>query len=179
MVSGFFLSPFFLLLCAGLIAGGTAVWLRAGGLEEKIPLKRIFLAYGMVGLMSILISLVDSYVPQDIALSKWKVAPENYWGVQIRTWIEGSLMLWVAGMTGIAFVGLGLLSGLYKLGLATTPILLLCTIPISVLFAYLQKSEFRAEHFWYDVKYFTSLHLLLAFAFALGLRLPWRTKAIS
>jgi hypothetical protein len=176
MGSEIFLSPYFLIFCATLIAAGTAIWLQSGGLDKKIEIKSLIKAYLLVGAMSALISLVDAYVPQEIAASKWKVSADNYWRAQIQSWVSEFFMLWIAGMLGIAYIGLGILAGLYKLGKATAPMLLLCTLPLSIAFAYLQNSEFRADHLWYDIQYFTVLHLLLAFAFATGLRLPWRTE---
>jgi hypothetical protein len=152
--------------------------LKAGG--PRFPIARSQLLFGYLGatVICIVVAGVSSYVPPEEALSKWHVPPENYWEALRNEFTVLLVLFMYAALIGIALVGAPIIFALARAGRATAPWLLLTSVIISLVGAWLlvQINQPSSASFMRDAPYIAGLHFLVALGFCVGARLPWRSR---
>jgi hypothetical protein len=173
-----FASPFVILFVLTLVIGASSVHYRDNARAPVVNARRLIVGYIAVVLCCSVMAAVSSYVPQAEAASKWHVSPENYWSVQLRSYFVALTLMACVALLGVAFVGVPIMFGLARFGLATAPIVLAASIPVSIVAAVLLSAgdspAFR--HLGLTVVYLIGQHLLLALSFCVAVGLPWHRR---
>ena len=107
--------------------------------------------------------------------------PEDYWRVQMNTFLATFVLLGFVALLGIAAIGLPIIRMLHKRALATVPWVLLSSVLVSAVVAVwmglVEQPRFR--HLADFLTYVVATHLVISFAFCMGARLPWRARVAS
>jgi hypothetical protein len=181
MGAEFLASPFFVLVTLVVVIGASAIHYSNDISKPVVSPRRLLVAYLSVVFLCSVIAAFSSYVPQAEAATKWHVSSENYWEVQVHSYLVNFTLTACIALIGIALVGLPIVIALGRRGLATVPWVLVASVPVSVATAIFASAgdhpTFR--HLAYTIKYFGGMHLLLALSFCLGAGLPWRRGAYT
>jgi divalent metal cation (Fe/Co/Zn/Cd) transporter len=156
-----------------------AVFIGTSSTPLPSELSRLRVLGGFAGIVvaGLLFTAVSSYVSPEEA-KRFGVTPENYASALWRQFVVLATLVVYLGLIGCAFIGLPITLALAKRGLATTPMVIAASVPISlalVCFLGLASSATPtrlARH----ALYVAGSHAFLAFGFALGARLPWRRQ---
>jgi hypothetical protein len=163
------------LLVLGLAVFG-AVHLGAGSGHPHRHLSRLRLLWGFcaVAIAAVGMAAVDSYVPPSEAF-RFGVGSENYWGALWRQFAVLVVLVTYIALLGCAAVGVPIIVQLAKRGMATVPIVVVVSIPISlaVLVPLGLASSTGYSRLARDLVWLAGSHAVMAFAFAVGARLPW------
>jgi hypothetical protein len=171
MAAGMILSPLGLIICV-LIPAITVL------LARRPHLSAARLAAGYIGALFALAIVVgvSSYVSPQDAVSVWHIPPDRYWAAIIEDFVGTYVVGAFASIVGISFVGIPVLIGLSRLGVATVPWFVASALAISTAIAIL---AYALMHSFSDITFLGILgflvvtHGILAFGFALAARLPW------
>jgi ABC-type Fe3+-siderophore transport system permease subunit len=156
------------------LASATAYYSgRQSPLVAKQDLTRGYLA---VVLACILLSAISAYVSPEEASNKWQVPPERYWPVLLNAYLTTLILMGSVAVVGLAIVGFPIVVALGKFGRATTPHVLLASVFVSAALVLLLSIGDSTPflRLGSQLASLTGLHLILAFCFCLGARLPWR-----
>jgi ABC-type sugar transport system permease subunit len=176
-IAGMLSHPIALLLGVGLLFVISSAQYDRPGLQ---PISARQLPWGYVAALAACaaIAAASSHISEAEALSKWKVPAEDYWRVQVNTFLSLFVPLGFVALIGIAAIGLPITRMLHRRGLATVPWVLLCSVPVSVVVAVwislLEHPRFR--HLGDHLKYVVATHLVISLAFCVGARLAWRAR---
>lgn len=166
----------------GLLVLGLAIFgaVYFGGKTSPSPARhlsriRLLTGLGTVAVTAIAISAVGSYVPSAEA-ARFGVAPENYWTALWHQFAVLAVLLTYVAVLGCATVGVPVVVQLAKREIATVPIVVAASIPISLTVLVPLGLASSADSAWLAKVFIwlTGSHALFAFAFALGAGLPWR-----
>jgi hypothetical protein len=176
-IAGMLSHPIGLLLGIGLLFVISSAQYDRPGLQP-IPAKQLPWGYLAALAACVVIAAADSYVSEAEALSKWKVLPEDYWRVQVNTFLAEFVLLGFVALFGIAAIGLPIIRMLHKHALATVPWVLLSSVLVSVVVA-VWMSLVEVPRFHHLVDFLRSVvatHLVISLAFCVGARLPVRAR---
>jgi hypothetical protein len=125
--------------------------------------------------MATLLAAKSSYVSPEEAL-RFGVSPENYAGALAREFsMQATISIYVA-VVGCSLVGIPVTVWLAARGRATAPALVALSLAISAatVVALGALSGISPNHILAALPLFAGAHALLALAFAVGAKLPWR-----
>lgn len=175
-----FLSTIFLHPVALLILGFAvfaAVYLGEVSDSSEVRLSRARLLCGFIGVLlaAVTLAAVASYVPPSEAVS-FGVAPENYWEALWNQFLVLAVLIVYVALIGCAAIGVPVIVQLAKRNLATAPLVVAMSVPISlaVLVPLMLASSSGPGRLVRDLAWATGAHAVFALSFAVGARLPWR-----
>ena len=154
-----------------------AVFIGAEVTESYQSLSRGRLLAGFVAVfvLSLALAGAGSYVSPEAA-SKFGVAPENYWSAVWRQFTTLAVLLSYLSLLGCAAFGVPIVTQLAKRRLATVPLVVAASVPVSlaIVGSLAMLSTAPTVRIAKDVVLLVSLHAVLALGFSLAVRLPWR-----
>jgi hypothetical protein len=177
-----FFSPFgiiFTVVIVGtLVATASAFHYRKPDRLQVLSVKRLVAGYSAIVFCCAVTAGFSSYIPLDEAVSKWHVAPDDYWSVQIRDYVFTFFFTACLALVGVAVVGVPIVFRLARFGWATAPAVLLASVLVSLVTGLVVSSgdhpAFLHLGFW--LQYVVSQHLFLALGFCLAAGIPWSRK---
>jgi hypothetical protein len=174
-IAAVFLHPVALLILG--FAVFAAVYLGAVSDSSEIRLSRARLLCGFIGVLlaALTFAAVTSYVPPSEA-ARFGVAPENYWAALRNQFLVLAVLIVYVALIGCAAIGVPIVVQLAKRNLATVPLVVGVSIPISlaVLVPLMLASSSDHGRLVRDLAWATGAHAVFALSFAVGARLPWR-----
>lgn len=138
--------------------------------------KKLVLGYVGVAVAVAVIAGASAYVPIEEAVSMWHVPEKNYWSALIHSYIVHFVLMLCLSLVGVACVGVPIVFALGRRGWATTPAVLLLSVPVSTLVALVLSAGdyIPFMHFQHTWSYLVAQHLVLALSFCGAAGLPWR-----
>jgi len=176
-----FASPIVILITLVLVVGASAIHYRAESRRPVVSERRLLAGYLAVIVGCVAIAAVSSYVPQEEAASRWKVAADSYWSTQAHAFLVEFVLFSCVSLLGVAFVGMPIIFALARIGRATVPYVLVASVLVSMVAAMLLAAGDNnpSRGFVFTAKYLVGQHLLLSLSFCLAAGLPWRRARSS
>lgn len=175
MFASVLLHPGALAILAFAIFGAVFIGAQATESHQRLTRRRLLAGFAAVLVLSLAIAGAGSYVTPEAA-AKFGVAPENYWSAVWRQFITLAVLAGYLALLGCAAIGVPVVVQLAKRHLATVPLVVAASVPVSlvVLLGFALLTSAPAGRLAADIAIMVGLHALLALAFSVGARLPWR-----
>jgi hypothetical protein len=176
MFASVLLHPGALAILALAIFGAVFIGAQATESCQRLTRGRLFAGFGAVFALSVLMAGASSYVTPEAA-AKFGVAPENYWPAVWRQFTTLAVLASYFALLGCAAIGVPVVVQLAKRRLATAPLVVAASVPVSlaVLLGLGLLTSAPRGRLATDIAILIGLHAILALGFAVGARLPWRT----
>lgn len=175
MLASVLLHPGAVAILALAVFGAVFIGAEVTESYQRLSRGRLFAGFVAVFVLSLAVAVAGTYVSPEAA-SKFGVAPENYWSAIWRQFTTLAVLLSYLSLLGCAAFGVPIVVQLAKRRLATIPLVVAASVPVSLLvvggLAILSTAP--TVRIATDVALLVSLHAVLALGFSMGVRLPWR-----
>jgi hypothetical protein len=170
------LHPLSLLVLAAMVFAAVNLGSEVGPPGTRIAWQRLLRGMAFVFVAALLVAAVSSYISPEEARS-FGVPPENYASALLREFLKLAALLTFGSILGCAAIGIPLTLALARRGRATVIVLVIASVPISLCVGFaVGLLQLSSIHLAYEVTVLVTTHALLAFSFAVGARLPWRSN---
>lgn len=175
MFASVLLHPGALAILAVAIVGAVFIGAQATEAHQRLTRGRLFAGFAAVFVLSLLMAGVSSYVTPEAA-ARFGVPPENYWPAVWRQFTTLAALASYFALLGCAAIGVPVVVQLAKRRLATTPLVVAASVPVSlvVLLGLALLTSAPRGRLATDTATMVGLHAILALGFAVAARLPWR-----
>ena len=175
MFASVLLHPGALAILALATFGAVSIGAEATESHQRLTRGRLAAGFAAVFVLSLLMAAASSYVTPEVA-AKVGVTPERYWSAVWHNFTTIAVLASYFALLGCAAIGVPVLVQLAKRHLATVPLVVVASVPVSLAFLLglgLLTSA-PSGRLATDIAILVGLHAVLALGFALGARLPWR-----
>jgi hypothetical protein len=175
--AGLLLHPLAVFALASIVALASVAAYYSIPDAPRISVWRLLGGYLGAILATVFIAGATSYVSPEEAQNVYRIPAENYWSALWHTFLTMFVILFYVTLAGIAVVGVPVILFLNSKQRATVPWILLAATIISIAGAIALEIFVRSKDPLRTIGTFVGGHWLLAIAFCLGARLPWRATA--
>lgn len=175
MFASVLLHPGALAILALAVFGAVFIGAQATESYQHLTRGRLLAGFATVFALSLAMAGASSYVTPEVAL-KFGVVPENYWSAVWRQFTTLAVLASYFALLGCAAIGVPVVVQLAKRGLATAPLVVATSVPVSlaVLLGLVLLSSAPWARLATDIAILVGAHAILALGFSVGACLPWR-----